>query len=71
MKHKMIVLNSGGDSKLEWDPSDEAEITQARTEFEALKTKGYVAFSPKAKARLDSFRPEQEEILMVPRLVGG
>ena len=71
MKHKLIVLNSGGDSKLEWDPSDEAEITQARMEFEALRTKGYVAFSPKGKARLDSFRPEQEEILMVPRLVGG
>lgn len=71
MKHKMIILNSGGDSKMEWDPSYEAEIAQARTEFEALKTKGYVAFSPQAKARLDSFQPEQEEILMVPRLVGG
>lgn len=71
MRHKMIVLNREGDFTVEWDPEIQAEIDRATAEFEGLRKRGYVAFPFRGGARLDSFNPEQKEIVMVPRLVGG
>ncbi len=71
MRHKMIVLNREGDFSVEWDPKARAEIERATAEFENLRKQGYVAFPFKGGTRLDLFDPEQKEIVMVPRLIGG
>lgn len=71
MRHKMIVLNRDGDFSVDWDPKVEDEIKRANTEFESLRNRGYVAFPFRGGSRLDAFDPEQKEIVMIPRLVGG
>lgn len=71
MRHKMIVLNREGDFSVDWDPKAQDEIKRAIAEFESLRNRGYVAFPSEGGARLDSFDPDQKEIVMVPRLVGG
>lgn len=71
MRHKMIVLNREGDFCVDWDPQAQDEIKRATAEFENLKHRGYVAFPFKGGARLDSFDPDETEIVMIPRLVGG
>lgn len=71
MRHRMIVLNHQGDFSVEWDPKAQDEIARANAEFEFLRQRGYVAFPFKGGRRLDSFDPEQKEVIMLPRLVGG
>ncbi len=71
MKHRMIVLNRDGDFSVEWDPKVQAEIERVRSEFENLQKQGYVAFPFGGGGRLDFFDPEEKEVVMVPRLVGG
>lgn len=71
MRHRLIVLNRDGDFSVEWDPNTQSEIERATAEFESFRNRGYVAFPFRGGARLDVFDPTQQEIVMIPRLVGG
>lgn len=74
-KMVMSILDSTGDTKLMWDPSDDNEVDAARASFDSLVKKGFRAFRVDAKGepgvRIERFMPNAEKIILVPQLAGG
>jgi hypothetical protein len=72
---EMSVMDGTGHSTLTWTADDPDRIAAAREAFDNLIRKGYSAFGSKAKTdakhALDRFDPTMEELVMVPRTVGG
>jgi hypothetical protein len=79
---KLRVLNSMGDSQVAWDaaavaagdPESQAAVAEAERIFNEARARGSTAFSVsqgKAPTRLDHFDATEEQILLVPRVVGG
>lgn len=68
-------LDFGGDSKIQWDADNSAQVEAARAHFDALRKKNYLAFRMNAGdtkgTQLDRFDENAERILMVPPRVGG
>lgn len=78
----MRILSGKGDTSVEWDQrraeTGDAEavaaIREAERIFEEHRQKGATAFKieqGKTAVRMDQFDPEVEQILVVPRVVGG
>lgn len=79
---KLRVLNSMGDSQVAWDaaavaagdPEAQAAVAEAERIFNEARARGSTAFSVsqgKVPTRLDHFDATEEQILLVPRVVGG
>lgn len=72
---QMNIMDSSGHSRLTWELDRPDQIAAAREVFDSLIQKGYSAFGSKAKTdakrTLDTFDPTLEELVMVPRTVGG
>lgn len=72
---EMNIMDSSGHSRLTWGADQPDEIAAARDVFDSLIRKGYSAFGSKtkteAKHTLGKFDPTMEELVMVPRTVGG
>ena len=79
---KMRVLSAGGDRIVEWDGKQveagdaepPAAVREAERIFQEQRARGAAAFkvSPNRPAeRIDVFDPEAEQIVVVPRVVGG
>lgn len=73
---EMSMLNEKGDTKIMWDRTNHEEVEIARAAFDAARAKGHAAFRAVGKegtkgSRLDTFDPDAERIIMVPRIVGG
>jgi hypothetical protein len=67
-------LTPEGDTKHEWDTTNESDLAQARLVFEEYQKLGYTAFlmSDTEKASpLTEFDPTAKTLLFVPLLVGG
>ena len=68
-------LNGTGDTKTIWDPNKPDEVEVARSAFDSLKKKGYVAYRvDKAGDKgevMRSFDPAAGMVIMVPPVVGG
>jgi hypothetical protein len=65
-----------GDTKLIWDSGKDDEVEAARSTFDKLTKKGYVAFRAEGKdghagAQIKAFDPEAERIILVPKMQGG
>lgn len=71
----MRVIDSSGDTKIIWDPAEEAEVTQARQTFAGLKEQGYIAYQVDVKGRkgdvVDTFDPDAEKLILAPPISGG
>ena len=76
------VLSHHGDDRYTWepnavetgDPEAVAAIAEAERIFAEQRAKGATAFKVmpgKPAERLDRFDPEAQEIVMIPRVVGG
>ena len=69
------VLGQGGDKDIPWDPTDRAQLDDARFVFETLLRQGYQAYSLDANGRtgelVRKFKPEAHELVLAPRLRGG
>jgi hypothetical protein len=68
------ILNSSGDTALEWDVTDPEGIEKIRAEFDNLMSKNMIAFrvdSPTSGEVIKSFDPEAKEIIVSAPLVGG
>jgi hypothetical protein len=76
------ILSKQGDTKYEWDVArvqqGDAEAVAAIREAERIfaqqRARGATAFRVwpgRAAERLDSFDPQAEHVLMVPRIAGG
>ena len=79
---KLRILNSTGDSQVAWDPAAvaagdpeaQAAVAEAERIFNEARARGGSAFSVsqgQAPTRLDRFDATAEQILLVPRVVGG
>lgn len=72
----MHELNPTGDTRVMWDKGNKDEVDAARTQFNALRKKGFMAYRAEGKegARgevISEFDPEAERIILVKQLVGG
>jgi hypothetical protein len=77
------VLSRRGDDQVTWeaqstlltaDPEAEAAVEEAERIFRQQQNHGATAFrveSGKPPVRIDSFDPTAQEIIMIPRVVGG
>jgi DNA polymerase IIIc chi subunit len=78
--HNFIRIMDGvGDVKVMWDRTKKDEVEAARTMFNSLRKKGYIAYSVKDKVAGNSgkgelvtkFDPDIERLIMSPPMAGG
>lgn len=71
----MNIMDYSGHKELKWDTDKLEEIAIAKETFDNLIGKGYSAFASEKKAEakhvIKEFDPTMEELVMVPRTVGG
>lgn len=71
----MNIMDRSGHKQLTWDIDRLDEIVEAKETFDNLMKKGYSAFGgngkEEAKHALKEFDPTVEEMVLVPRIVGG
>lgn len=72
---EMRIMDASGHQCLQWHTGKPEEIAQAEALFERLILQGYVAFgsstADEAKHVVTRFDPSMEDVVMVPRIVGG
>lgn len=73
---KLRILSSRGDTTVVWDEKEGAEdaVREAERIFNQQHASGSTAFRVQGNEpaeRIDSFDPEAEQIVIVPRLAGG
>lgn len=79
---KLRVLSRDGDRSFSWDPKGaaakdpgaEEAVRQAERIFNEARVKGATAFRVSGGVtaeRLDTFDPQAEQIVVVPRMAGG
>lgn len=74
MKGEIRAINSTGDTKVEWDSGNAAEVAQAKKSFAEYIRNGFTAYKGRQQGRgqkISVFDPEAEFIVMVPPAVGG
>jgi hypothetical protein len=73
--HLQIVMNSDGDTRHEFDPTDQSSLATADARFHELTGKGFRAVAlgmDGAPGKLvRKFDPQAEQTLFIPQLVGG
>lgn len=71
----MNIMDESGHRQMNWSMSNAKEIAAAQKTFDRLVKQGYAAFgSPDSvapKRTMAAFDPTMEEVVMVPRIVGG
>lgn len=71
----MNIMDKSGHKQLTWDIDRLDDIVEAQETFDNLMKKGYSAFGGKQKEEtkhaLKEFDPTVEEMVLVPRIVGG
>lgn len=71
----MSIMDSSGHKELQWDKANPEEALAAKAAFERLLEEGYSAFGAHqkddTKHLIGQFDATLDEIVMVPRIVGG
>jgi hypothetical protein len=71
----MFIIDENGDTRLQWNRSDAAQIAAARDRFAALKARGFLAYKVEAGGAqgevLQDFDANEQRIIMVPPMIGG
>lgn len=71
----MNIMDRSGHKQLTWSTDRLDEIVEAKETFDALMKKGYSAFGAnqkeEAKHLIKEFDPTVEEMVLVPKIVGG
>lgn len=72
---ELRVMDMTGDTNVSWDRRNRDEVKAAERMFDSLRSKGFSAFSVDRIGRknelITEFDERLEEIIMVPRIVGG
>jgi hypothetical protein len=69
-----IVMDSTGDTRHHFDPSDPTAVAEAERRFLELKQAGFIAAKRTGKGPSElirEFDPNAQETLFIPRLIGG
>jgi len=70
----MATLGRSGHVVTKWDVEQPETVDEARVKFNELRGQGFTAFRTIAEAKPEQIRefdPTEENILMLPRFVGG
>jgi hypothetical protein len=74
-EYTLCVMSHEGDSRMQWDPEDPAQVAKVEAEFNALRAKGYAAYTVNSKGDkgtiIQKFDPLAERIIMALPMVGG
>lgn len=74
-KNQMSILNSRGDTKIEWNPDSETEWKQAEKQFKDYRNKHFRAFrvydDGKKGEELTVFDRFAAKVILVPPIGGG
>lgn len=67
---------TAGDTKIMWDSDSEDEVDAAKSTFDKLLKKGYIAFRAEGKdghqgEKINKWDPSAERLIMVPKIQGG
>lgn len=68
------VLNHTGDVETKWSEDNPRALEKARTTFEEMIGKGYLAFDIDKQGngeQIRKFKPEATEVILTPQLRGG
>lgn len=72
---KMHVMDESGDTKIIWDSKNEDEVEAAKKQFDALKKKGYLAYSVKKDGEkgevMNEWDPDVERVILAKPIRGG
>ena len=72
---ELAILDGTGDTKVIWDPHNSDEVEAAKAQFDALRKKGFLAYTVNKKGDkgevITKFDPDAEKIILSPPLVGG
>ncbi len=75
VRNEMALLDGTGDTKVIWDPKNADEVEAAEAQFNALKKKGFIAYTVNKKGDkgeiIRKFDPDAEKIILSPPLAGG
>jgi hypothetical protein len=75
MTSTLHVMDSTGDTRIEWDPSDPVSVKVAREAFETAKKKKHLIYRLDSRgqrgALMREFDPRAERIIATPQTVGG
>lgn len=71
----LSAMDETGDSRIQWDRADPAQVAKARSKFDELRKKGYAAYSVTGSGKrgtvLKDFDENAERIIMHAPMVGG
>lgn len=72
---EMNIMDRSGHKQMRWNTDKLDEILAAKETFDSLVKEGYSAFGSKTKTEakhlVKEFDPTMEELVVVPRTVGG
>jgi len=72
---ELRIMGTEGDTKVIWDADNKDEVEAAKDQYKSLTSKKFTAYKVKKDgskgAKISSFDPEAEKIIMVPPIVGG
>jgi len=75
VRNEMALMDGTGDTKVMWDPKNPDEVQAAEVQFNALKAKGFIAYTVNKKGGtgeiLRKFDPSIEKMILSPPIVGG
>jgi hypothetical protein len=71
----LSIIDSTGDTRIQWDKSNADEVQAARIAFAAQRAKGWPAFRVNKAGdkgeQIDAFDPAAERIIFIPQMIGG
>jgi len=71
----LCVMDESGDTRIQWDANNTAEVAKAKAKFDELKAKGYMAYKVNKKGTqgevLQAFDPNAERIILHSQMIGG
>jgi len=71
----LCILDSSGDSRIQWNQSNPEEVAKAQLRFDELRKQGYLAYKVNKKGDkgevIDVFDPSAERILLHSAMIGG
>jgi len=72
---QLRVMGAEGDTRIMWNPENDAEVANAKRTFDDLKKKGYNAYAVKKKGDkgevVTAFDKDAAKLILAPRMAGG
>lgn len=72
----LCVMDESGDTRMQWNRNNPAEVAKAEVRFKELKVKGFLAYKVNKKGGamdeiLHTFDPTAERIICHSPMIGG